>query len=325
MRVQRLNSFNEDGNSRARMEEFAMSEKDRLEHVLLCIFSEAALKSAFYDFLASNCMEHMLSFRDEVEYLKSIPFKAEGAGAGGKGKGPKGGPKGTKGGAAARSPGPGRRRSLLFANADACAAAASAQAPGGQAQRLLDWARGATPGAREVAALAARLYNVYVAPASPSRVPLDHATVAQCQANLALHTKHGVGRPRETNPAVLRCAFDEAVSKIFHQLVYEHLGYFLQSEEYHAAQRPLGPAFLEKALGLTKEVKGAAAQAAARAAAAAAGRGIGEVYVVEDAEACFHALLAHPVASYYFKGYLREVAATAEATGGTRRGGGRDR
>ncbi|CAM9627918.1 unnamed protein product, partial [Heterosigma akashiwo] len=75
MRVQRLNSFNEDGNSRARMEEFAMSEKDRLEHVLLCIFSEAALKSAFYDFLASNCMEHMLSFRDEVEYLKSIPFK----------------------------------------------------------------------------------------------------------------------------------------------------------------------------------------------------------------------------------------------------------
>ncbi|CAM9627840.1 unnamed protein product, partial [Heterosigma akashiwo] len=135
--------------------------------------------------------------------------------------------------------------------------------------------------------------------------PLDHATVGQCQANLAAAHQARVGRPRETNPAVLRCAFDEAVSKIFHQLVYEHLGYFLQSEEYHAHGSGSEPTFLEKALGLTK--------------------GASPVYVVEDAEACFHALLAHPVASYYFKGYLREVAATAEATGGTRRGGGRDR
>jgi len=234
------------------------TDKDRLENVLLCIFAEATLKSAFFDFLSERCVENLLSFRDEVEYLKSLEFSV----------------------LESSSSSPSRRRSISGcdqSNSTGSVSIEKVSMVASPVQRIIPCLGPPLPD-KELVQISTTIYSRYINASSEKRIEIDYATREVVNQTLKITSS---GRIAERNPYLIRNAFDEAVSKVFHVLIYDHLAHFLMSEYYRSANKPIEPVMLDQA----NESEG-------------------------NHEEVFHTILAHPVCTHYFKNYLRNLRDT---------------
>jgi len=224
-RLNNIDTFYDRGSER---NSFFSTDKDRLENVLLCIFGEAALKSAFFEFLSDRCMENLLSFRDEVEYLKSIETQE----------------------------------------------APSISSPTNRLKLPIQPFLHHVGSDKGIAGLASSIYARYINRTSPKHIQIDYLTIQGINNSLKMSSS---GKITEKNPVSIQKAFDEAISKVCHQLIYDHLAHFLMSKHYTSANKPIQPVALDEDVD------------------------------DDNREELFDTIIAHPVCSYFFKNYLRQL------------------